>query len=52
MDPEKVKFWEKHHKNVFATGKPETMEFLYKSPQGKEYYFVTIQPTEKSCNLI
>ncbi|MHB8102357.1 MAG: PAS domain S-box protein [Methanosarcina sp.] len=41
MDPEKVKFWEKHHENVFATGKPETMEFLYKSPQGKEYYFNT-----------
>src|SRR5674476_861393 len=41
MDPEKVKFWEKHHENVFATGKSETMEFLYKSPQGKEYYFNT-----------
>ena len=41
MDPEKVKFWEKHHENVFATGKPETMEFLYKSPQGNEYYFNT-----------
>ncbi|MDY9927715.1 PAS domain S-box protein [Methanosarcina sp.] len=41
MDPEKVKFWEKHHQKVFATGKPETMEFRYISPQGKEHYFNT-----------
>ena len=41
MDPEQVKFWEEHHENVFITGKPETMEFQYKSPQGKEYYFNT-----------
>ena len=41
MDPEKVKFWEGHYENVFATGKPETMEFQYKSPQGKEFYFNT-----------
>ncbi len=40
-DPKIVKFWEEHHQNVFATGKPETMEFQYKSPQGKEYYFNT-----------
>ncbi|MGB9939095.1 PAS domain S-box protein [Methanosarcina sp.] len=41
MDPENVKFWEEHHKKVFATGKPETMEFQYTSPKGKEYYFNT-----------
>jgi len=41
MDPEQVKFWEGHHENVFTTGKPETMEFKYISPQGKEYYFNT-----------
>ncbi len=41
MAPEKAKFWERHHENVFATGKPETMEFHYTSPHGKEYYFNT-----------
>ena len=41
MDPEKVKLWEGHYEKVFTTGKPETMEFQYKSPQGKEYYFNT-----------
>jgi PAS domain S-box-containing protein len=41
MDPEQVKFWEGHYETVFATGKPETMEFHYTSPQGKEYYFDT-----------
>ncbi len=41
MDPEKVKFWEEHHEKVFNTGKPETMEFRYISPQGEEYYFNT-----------
>ncbi|MHC1755144.1 MAG: PAS domain S-box protein [Methanosarcina sp.] len=41
MDPEKVKFWEYHHEKVFATGKLETMEFEYISPQGKKYYFNT-----------
>jgi PAS domain S-box-containing protein len=41
MDPDKVKFWEKHHENVFTTGVPETMEFQYTSHQGKEYYFNT-----------
>ena len=35
MDPELVKFWEGHYENVFATGKPEKMEFHHKSPQGK-----------------
>ena len=40
-DPEMVKFWEEHHQNVFATGKPEKMEFHYKFPEGKEYYFNT-----------
>ena len=41
MDPEKVKLWESHHEKVFATGKPESMEFGYTSSQGKEYYFNT-----------
>ncbi len=41
MDPEQVKFWEEHHQKVFATGKTETMEFQYLSPQGKKYYFNT-----------
>ncbi|WP_440945334.1 PAS domain S-box protein [Methanosarcina sp. T3] len=40
-DPEQIKFWEEHHEKVFATGKPETMEFEYTSPQGKKYYFNT-----------
>lgn len=40
-DPEHVKFWEENHQQVFATGKPRTMEFQYISPQGKEYYFNT-----------
>ena len=41
MDPELVKFWREHYENVFITGKPETMEFRYIAPQGKEYYFNT-----------
>ncbi len=41
MDPEKIEFWERHHNKVFATGKPETMEFKYKSPQGEKYYYNT-----------
>jgi PAS domain S-box-containing protein len=41
MDPELVSLWEKHYEKVFATGKPEIMEFHYKSPEGKEYYFNT-----------
>ncbi|MDR7665309.1 PAS domain-containing protein [Methanosarcina sp. Z-7115] len=41
MGPEKVKLWEGHYEKVFTTGKPETMEFQYKSPQGKELYFNT-----------
>ncbi len=40
-DPELVKFWEKYYKNVFTTGKTETIEFRYTSPRGKEYYFNT-----------
>ncbi|AKB32859.1 sensory transduction histidine kinase [Methanosarcina siciliae HI350] len=40
-DPEQIKFWEEHHERVFATGKPETVEFQYTSPQGEEYYFNT-----------
>ncbi|MDY9927249.1 PAS domain S-box protein [Methanosarcina sp.] len=33
--------WEKHYENVFATGKPETVEFQYISAQGKKYYLNT-----------
>jgi len=40
-DPEQIKFWDKHRHSVFATGKPGKMEFQYRSPQGKEYYFNT-----------
>ncbi|MGB9938916.1 PAS domain S-box protein [Methanosarcina sp.] len=40
-NPEQVRFWEGHYENVFTTGKPETMEFQYTSPQGKKYYFNT-----------
>lgn len=40
-EPEQIKLWEKHHQNVFTTGKSGTMEFQYRSPQGKEYYFNT-----------
>jgi len=40
-DPELVKLWERHYENVFTTGKIETIEFQYTSPQGKEYYFNT-----------
>ncbi|MGB9927007.1 MAG: PAS domain S-box protein [Methanosarcina sp.] len=39
--PEQVELWEKCHKKVFATGKPQTIEFYYKSSRGKEYYFDT-----------
>ena len=41
MDPNLIKFWKRNHKKVLATGKPETMEFQYISPQGKQYYFNT-----------
>jgi len=41
MDPELINFWEGHYENVFTTEKPETMEFHYKSSQGKDYYFNT-----------
>jgi PAS domain S-box-containing protein len=39
--PEQVRFLETYNEIVFATGKPETIEFQYTSPQGKEYYFNT-----------
>ena len=38
---EQLKFWEKYYENVFATGKPETLESQYISPKGKKYYFNT-----------
>ncbi len=41
MNPELVKFLETYQEIVFTTGKPETMEFQYKFPQGKERYFNT-----------
>ncbi len=40
-DPEQVRFLETYYEIVFATGKPEAMEFQYTSPTGKEYYFNT-----------
>jgi PAS domain S-box-containing protein len=36
-----VKFWEEHLENTFVTGKTETVEYQYISPQGKKYYFNT-----------
>ena len=41
IDPEMAKFSEKQREKVLTTGKPETMEFQYISPKGKEYYFNT-----------
>ncbi|WP_410509672.1 PAS domain S-box protein [Methanosarcina hadiensis] len=41
LSPEKTKFWNEYFEKVFATGKPETIEYLYKSPEGKECYFDT-----------
>jgi len=41
IDPEIAKFSEKQRADVFITGRPETVEFQYKSPQGQEYYFNT-----------
>ena len=40
-DPEQVRFLETYYEIVFATGKTETIDFQYTSPQGKEYYFNT-----------
>jgi PAS domain S-box-containing protein len=41
IDPEIAKLCERHYENVFATSKPEIMEFQHTSPQGKKYYFNT-----------
>jgi len=41
MDPVKIKFCEENCERVFTSGRPEIMEFKYRSPQGKEYYFNT-----------
>ncbi len=41
IDPEMMTLSENQLANIFATGKPEAMEFHYISPQGKEYYFDT-----------
>jgi PAS domain S-box-containing protein len=41
INPVFTKSSEKQRKNVFITGKPETMEFLYTSSQGKKFYFET-----------
>ncbi|MDY9926681.1 PocR ligand-binding domain-containing protein [Methanosarcina sp.] len=41
INPETVKLWEEHIESIFTTGKPEEMEYDYKSPQGKGYYFNT-----------
>ena len=38
---ELVKFLETYYEIVFTTGKPEAIEFHYKSPQEKEFYFNT-----------
>ena len=39
--PKKVKSWEEHLEKTFISGKTETLEYQYKSLQGKKYYFNT-----------
>jgi PAS domain S-box-containing protein len=39
--PKKVKLWEERLENAFVTGKTETMEYNYVSPQGIKQYFNT-----------
>lgn len=41
LSPEKTKFLDEYFERVFVTGKRETIEYLYKSPEGKECYFDT-----------
>ncbi|RPJ72342.1 MAG: PAS domain S-box protein, partial [Alphaproteobacteria bacterium] len=40
-NPEQAKFWKKYNDKIFTTGKTQTFEFQYISPQGKKYYFNT-----------
>jgi PAS domain S-box-containing protein len=44
MDPEQVEFWMKHVRNVFTTGKPDTMEFQWQAPDGLKYQQTIITP--------
>jgi PAS domain S-box-containing protein len=44
QDPEQVEFWMKHVRNVFASGKPETMEFDWMAPDGLRYQQTIITP--------
>ncbi len=44
MDPEQVEFWMKHVRSVFATGKPETMDFEWTAPDGLRYQQTIITP--------
>jgi PAS domain S-box-containing protein len=44
MDPEQVEFWTKHIRNVFVTGKPETMEFPWNAPDGPRFQQTVITP--------
>ncbi len=44
MDPVQVEFWMKHVRKVFATGKPETMEFEWQAPDGLRYQQTIITP--------
>lgn len=41
LSPEKTKVWDEIIDKVFCTGEPEKIEYLYKFPEGKEYYFDT-----------
>ena len=43
-DPKQVEFWMRHVQNVFATGKPETMEFQWMAPDGLRYQQTVITP--------
>ena len=44
QNTEQVEFWMKHVRNVFASGKPETMEFEWMAPDGLRYQQTIITP--------
>lgn len=40
-NPDKAKYWEERYEKVFVTGKPEKVEYEFRSNQGEKYYFDT-----------
>ncbi len=44
MNPEQIELWLKHARNVFATGKQETMEFQWVAPDGLRFQQTVITP--------